>query len=211
MRRRFVSPPIALALVVAGGLIVAGCGSANGGGSSANAADRAFVRQMVPHHMMAVQMAQTAQGQGTHPQIKSLAGSIISDQRAEIVQMTPMAQKLGVNPDAMPAGGHMSDSMMGDAQALGLSMDQTGMSMNMDSLNSARPFDRAFIDMMTPHHQGAVRMAQAELSKGKDPQLRALAQRIIGAQTREIGEMSLWRSQWYGAGAGAHAGAGHMP
>lgn len=71
--------------------------------------------------------------------------------------------------------------MMRDAQALGMSMSQMGMSMDMTSLGTARPFDRAFIDMMIPHHQGAVRMAQAELAKGNNPKLRALAQRIINA------------------------------
>ncbi len=63
---------------------------------------------MIPHHMMAVQTAQTAGRQGDHPQIKALAASIISDQHAEIAQMTPIAQQLGVKPDAMPAGGQMS-------------------------------------------------------------------------------------------------------
>ncbi len=42
-------------------------------------------------------------------------------------------------------------------------------------------------------------MAQAELAKGKNAKLRALAQRIITAQAREIGEMNQWRAEWYGA------------
>jgi len=68
-----------------------------------------------------------------------------------------------------------------------------------DLLGSAKPFDRAFIDMMIPHHQGAVRMAHAELAKAKNPQLRTLAQRTVKAQDREIREMNQWRAQWYGA------------
>jgi len=200
MRNRILRLPMLLAALVAAAAVIAGCGGTTTNSSSkANAADRAFVQQMIPHHMMAVQMAQTAGRQGAHPQIKTLAASIISDQQAEIAQMTPTAQKLGVKPDSMPTGGQMSDGMMTDAQTLGLSMSQTGMSMNMSSLGSARPFDRAFIDMMIPHHQGAVRMARAELAKGKNSKLRALAQRIITAQAREIGEMNQWRAKWYGA------------
>ncbi len=203
MRSRHLRLPAVLAGLVAVGAIIAGCGSSNSARSTANAADRAFVQQMIPHHMMAVQMAQTANQRGDHPQIKTLAASIIRDQQTEIAQMTPIAQKLGVTPDAMPMGGQMSGGMMSDAQALGISMSQMGMSMNMTSLGSARPFDRAFIDMMIPHHQGAVRMAHAELAKGNDPQLRALAQRIISAQDREIGEMNTWRQGWYGAASPA--------
>lgn len=73
------------------------------------------------------------------------------------------------------------------------------MSMNMSSLDTAKPFDRAFIDMMIPHHQGAIRMSRAELAKGSDPQLQTIAKGIITAQTNEITEMNSWRSKWFGA------------
>ncbi len=45
--------------------------------------------------------------------------------------MTPIAQKLGVKPDPMPMGGQMSSGMMTDANTLGISKNQMGMSMNM--------------------------------------------------------------------------------
>ncbi len=188
-------------LIVAGAAIAACGGSSTSSGSAANAADRALVRQMIPHHMMAVEMAQTSQQQGNHPQIKALSTSIISDQRSEIAQMTTIAKQLGVKPDSMSSDGkmNMDGKMMDDSHTLGISMDKMGMSMNMSSLNGAKPFDPAFIDMMIPHHQGAVRMAQSELAKGKNPKLRSLAQRIIAAQGREIGDMNQWRKQWYGA------------
>jgi len=49
--------------------------------------------------------------------------------------------------------------------------------------------DRDFADMMIPHHQGAVEMAQAELRFGRDPVLRRLAQGIIVEQRQEIAVM----------------------
>lgn len=64
-----------------------------------------------------------------------------------------------------------------------------GMDADPASLKTAKPFDRAFSKMMIPHHQGAIEMAEGELKKGKDPQLEALAQKIITAQRREIAEM----------------------
>lgn len=49
--------------------------------------------------------------------------------------------------------------------------------------------DRDFVEMMVPHHQGAVDMAKAELKFGHNAQLRKLARKIVAAQQREISVM----------------------
>jgi len=41
-------------------------------------------------------------------------------------------------------------------------------------------------------------MARIELKRGTDPQLRTIAQAVIGAQAKEIREMNEWRTDWYG-------------
>ena len=51
--------------------------------------------------------------------------------------------------------------------------------------------DRDFVEMMVPHHQGAVEMAQAELKYGHNDQLRRLAQEIVVTQQQEIAVMRL--------------------
>jgi hypothetical protein len=51
--------------------------------------------------------------------------------------------------------------------------------------------DRDFVEMMVPHHQGAIDMAQAELRHGHNEQLRRLAQEIIVTQQQEIAAMCL--------------------
>jgi uncharacterized protein (DUF305 family) len=51
--------------------------------------------------------------------------------------------------------------------------------------------DRDFVAMMTPHHQGAIEMAQAELRYGQNEQLKRLAQEIIVTQQQEIAAMRL--------------------
>ena len=46
--------------------------------------------------------------------------------------------------------------------------------------------DRDFVEMMVPHHQGAVDMAKAELKYGHSERLRRLAQQIVAMQQQEI-------------------------
>jgi uncharacterized protein (DUF305 family) len=161
------------------------------------AVDRAFVREMIPHHRMAVDMAEMARMQATHARIKTLAKSIIDDQSAEIRELTAIRKRLNVKP--LPSGHAQHEAMMRDAETLGISMEAMGMDMNMDDLDGAKPFDRTFIDMMITHHQGAIRMARAELGKGTSTQLRTIARAIVSAQKREITELNAWRKVWYGA------------
>src|SRR5713226_6864311 len=51
--------------------------------------------------------------------------------------------------------------------------------------------DRDFVQMMVPHHQGAIDMARAELKYGRNEQLRRMSQEIIVTQQQEIAAMRL--------------------
>lgn len=55
--------------------------------------------------------------------------------------------------------------------------------------------NRAFLEMMIPHHQAAVEMAQA-LATSDKPELVQLGADIITAQTAEIEQMQKWLIEW---------------
>ncbi len=59
--------------------------------------------------------------------------------------------------------------------------------------------DKTFIEMMIPHHQGAVEMAQMAVNQAKNPEVKKLAESIIKDQNREVQQMQTWYKQWYGA------------
>ncbi len=63
-------------------------GSMMGGGqTSGTQSDRMFLRMMIPHHQIAIDMSQDALTNAQHPELKTLAQSIISGQSAEITEM----------------------------------------------------------------------------------------------------------------------------
>jgi uncharacterized protein (DUF305 family) len=52
--------------------------------------------------------------------------------------------------------------------------------------------DVAFVCGMIAHHMGAVEMSRTELKHGDNEESKAMAQKIIDAQIKEIEEMSKW-------------------
>lgn len=57
------------------------------GGLKGNEFDLEFLRQMVPHHQGAVEMAKALKGSDSYAELKQLSDSIIKSQTAEIEQM----------------------------------------------------------------------------------------------------------------------------
>jgi uncharacterized protein (DUF305 family) len=175
------------ALLFAVVLTLAGCGdnAATSASKSFNAQDVAFAEQMIPHHRQAVEMATLAQTRASDPQVKELAAQIRAAQGPEIATMTGWLRKWGKK---IP-----SDSMHGSMGADHGMSSMPGM-MSMDEMNgmeqaTGAEFDRLFLQGMTRHHQGAVEMAKAEQTKGKDASAVALAKAIEQAQTKEIARM----------------------
>ena len=66
------------------------------------------------------------------------------------------------------------------------------------SFNEDEPFDRQFIDRMIPHHAMAITSAQHMISDSPRPELRELADDIVGSQSEQIDQMRAWRGEWYG-------------
>ena len=59
-------------------------------------------------------------------------------------------------------------------------------------------YDARFIDMMIPHHEGAVMMARHALKHSHRPELKAMAEKVIKDQQKEIEQLKQWRKMWYG-------------
>ena len=146
--------------------------------------DERFIDAMVPHHQGAVEMARVAVEHAEHPEIKHLAERIISDQRAEIDELE------NIKKDEYGTSKVPSQMSMGQMKGMRMMMDP-------QSLADEKPFDRAFIDNMIPHHQSAIEMAGVARVETDNPKIKDLATGIVSAQRHEISQMKHWREQWY--------------
>lgn len=67
-----------------------------------------------------------------------------------------------------------------------------GMTSNLSSKTGA-DFDKAFIEQMTLHHEGAIEMAKQALEKATKPEIKKMSEDIIKTQTKEIEQMKSWK------------------
>jgi uncharacterized protein (DUF305 family) len=100
-----------------------------------------------------------------------------------------------------PSGGMLGGGVMAGQGGMGAMMappEVMGSVMSGEVAGDpALPFDLRFLDQMVPHHQMAVHSAQMMIANSARPELRDLAQRIIGAQQAEIDRMGQWRAAWF--------------
>jgi len=147
-------------------------------GADHNQADIMFAQMMIPHHAQAVEMSGIIlDKQGIPAEVTSLATKIKAAQAPEIEQMTGWLQGWNVPTMMSDHTGHGMAGMVDDA--------------GIDKLRSATGTDaaRLFLQQMIGHHEGAIDMAQQEISAGKSPEAVKLGHDIVDAQQAEITQM----------------------
>lgn len=172
-----------LALIVAVALLAGGCGGGEKASptpamSSSVPFDQAFIDAMVSHHREAIEMAEAANARGlTQPDLETIARDIIASQQREIDQMLGWreqwfgSRKLG---PVLP-------------EVLGVPENELGMEHgSVEEVSGAVDVDATFAEMMVPHHEGAIRMAEAAEKRAQHGEVKELAAAIIDAQEREI-------------------------
>lgn len=58
-------------------------------------------------------------------------------------------------------------------------------------------YEKRFIDMMIPHHEGAIRSAKHAMENSNRPELKEMAKMVIDEQQKEIDKLKKWRQEWY--------------
>lgn len=137
--------------------------------------DVAFIDAMVPHHEMAVEMSNKELADGTDPEVQAMAQGIHDAQLAEIAQMKAVRAEL-TGSDEVP-------------ERHDLQMQQMEEDMKKLAAASGAEVDRVFVEVMLPHHAGAITMAHEAMPYLEREDMRAMARKIIRDQAAEIGKL----------------------
>jgi uncharacterized protein (DUF305 family) len=135
--------------------------------------DVTFIDFFVPHHEMAIMMADHAIAHGEDPEVIAMANRMKETQTAEIATMRSKREALTGSGDspAVPTDPHVEEEMAEMAQASGAEVD------------------RIFLESMIVHHASALPTAHRAHPHVTDPDLSALADTMYFEQAQEIGEM----------------------
>lgn len=147
--------------------------------------DHQFIDTMAIHHQSAIEMARLVEERSGRDELKQLAKNIIADQQKEMKQLQAWKQQWYAGK--------------GDAVNMKLpGMAESMKDMSMDKLSAAngKAFDAMFIDMMTRHHRGAVKMARDAVGKLRHEEVKTLARNVVDAQKKEIDQMAAWKKEW---------------
>ena len=75
-------------------------------------------------------------------------------------------------------------------------VDKNSADYKMYSELNGEDYDRMFIANMIEHHRGAIDMAKLSQTNAKHQELKDMAEDIISAQSKEIGDMESWQTAW---------------
>jgi uncharacterized protein (DUF305 family) len=152
------------------------------GAPGEDSAEAGFARDMIVHHAQAVQMAEIVRGKTESEEIRTLAADIALTQQAQIGQMQGWLQVW----DLPPTGTEPAMSWMGhptEGRMPGMAAPE-----ELDRLQRASPeeADVLFLQLMIPHHEAALPMAEAVLEETEREEVQQLAAAVATSQEAEI-------------------------
>jgi len=156
-------------------------------GAAYTVADVEFMQGMIAHHAQAIHMSRLAEARKANPRVLKLANKIDQSQVAEIRIMQDWLRNNGqAAPDTSSWRTMTMPGMLTTSQ-----LEQLDKATGVD-------FDRAFLDLMIQHHEGALQMVKdlfAAPRGGQEVDVGVFAGDVVTVQTAEIGVMRQLLSQ----------------
>ncbi|MBC3761239.1 DUF305 domain-containing protein [Quadrisphaera oryzae] len=189
-----------------------GASAASAGAPSDTSVEAGFARDMQAHHRQAVTMSLSVLGATDDAEVRQLATDIMLTQQQQAGQMHGWLELWGLpqtgsepvmawmGHSAESSGGHDMGGMQGmdhggsASASAGVSgvdaMPGMATADQLAQLRAAKGTDaeRLYLQLMIPHHEAGVEMAQAALAllPEADTAERSLAQAVVSSQTSEL-------------------------
>lgn len=164
--------------------------------------DQLYLDMMIPHHAAIMATAQAAMERLQDPRLKEIAGSIVAAQGPEMEELRGYRQQWYGSPDPMPMDAQMISMLNELIPATARMSDEMMTQMDPEAQVAAfcagEDANLTFIDLTIPHHESAIAISTVALQRAVHPELKEIAQRVIDAQQREVGELRLIRSDLTG-------------
>ena len=188
MTRRYVLiAAVVAAVALAAASFLFGRLSVGESAARPTAVDVGFARDMAVHHQQAVLMSELLRERGRDAELKAIAVDMVLTQTNQVGQMQGWLALWGEPfatdepPMRWMGGSHAHHAA--DAPMTGMATQE-----QLNSLEGASGVDaeRTYLELMIPHHQGGVEMAQHAVDHASLPAVRELAQSMLQAQTTEL-------------------------
>jgi uncharacterized protein (DUF305 family)/uncharacterized cupredoxin-like copper-binding protein len=153
--------------------------------------DLAFIAAMIPHHQMAVMMAQVATMRAEHPELQALAQTMIDDQQREIEQMQAWraAWSGATTPEMATSGqGVATTTARGQTGAEQIAVTLTEFSIDLapTTLHTGRPYSFVVTNEGTVPHEFVVERLGATHEPLADGDQMAMVEGIAPGESRAL-------------------------
>ncbi|GGH23286.1 DUF305 domain-containing protein [Paenibacillus segetis] len=139
-----------------------------------------FIRQMVPHHLAAIEMSNNILKYTTNLELQGIALNIIAEQTQSIANMQAIQQQCSLMTNTDFERSHYMDRFKEISET---------MFFEMGSAQITNGVNANFVREMIPHHEGAVRMSNNVLHFNICPMLKPILYAIISSQCKGIKQM----------------------
>lgn len=158
-----------------------------------NDADAEFAAALLQHHAVALHLVDLSRGRGVSDELPAIADQILTTETVEIETVTDW---LTAWDQTVP--GTIRDHANAHAAERGEEIgvpggDLPGMPSHddleeLDGLDGPE-FDRAWLELMIAHHEGAIELAEAEIDEGRFEPAIELARSVAEAQQDQVEQM----------------------
>ncbi|MDR7522488.1 MAG: DUF305 domain-containing protein [Armatimonadota bacterium] len=140
--------------------------------------DAAFMRELIPVHEEAIEIAMAATLNADHPELLRWNQVMIDRKSAQVRQMLAWLQEAGASP------GKRNANVVTDPVK------------KMRGLSGAS-LERAYLPLIAAHLDHSVALAKVAATRANRQELRALAQTVVAVEGREAAMLRDWLRKWY--------------